>query len=292
MKIGVMGTGLMGRPMASRLIQGGHAVLAYNRTRSKAEPLVSEGARLCARPSEIIEEARAVVTMLSDAQTTAEVLGLQEARGPSFAGTTVIQMATIAPSESRQLMSAVARRGGEYFESPVLGSIPEARSGKLILMVGATEEQYAKWRDVLTLFGSTVRLIGPVGAAACVKLAMNQLIAALTIAFSESLALVRKEQVDVDAFMAIARESALYAPTYDKKLSRMLERDFANPNFPTKHLLKDVRLFRKAGAEVGIDTGTLRAFERLLDRAVEGGLAEADYAAVYESVDPADGRGG
>lgn len=286
MKIGVIGTGLMGRPMASRLIQGGHTVLAYNRTQSKAEPLIAQGARVCSRPSEVIEEADAVVTMLSDADTTAQLLGLGEADGPSFAGTTVIQMATIAPSESKHLMSAVARRGGDYFESPVLGSLPEAKSGKLILMVGASEEQFAKWRDVLALLGQTPRLIGPVGAGACVKLAMNQLIAALTIAFSESLALVQKEQVDVDAFMAIARESALYAPTYDKKLSRMLERNFANPNFPTKHLLKDVRLFAKAAAEVGVSTDTLRAFERLLDQAVEGGLADADYAAVYESVNP------
>ena len=283
MKIGVIGTGLMGRPMASRLIQGGHTVLVYSRTPSKAEPLARQGARLCSRPSELIEEAEAVVTMLSDAETTAALLGIGDADGPSFAGTTVIQMATIAPSESKQLMGAVAQRGGEYFESPVLGSIPEAKSGNLILMVGATEEQFVKWREVLALFGQAPRLIGPVGAGACVKLAMNQLIAALTIAFSESLALVEKEAVDVDAFMAIARESALYAPTYDKKLSRMLERNFAHPNFPTKHLLKDVRLFAKAAAEVGINTDTLHAFERLLDQAVEAGLADADYAAVYAS---------
>ncbi|WP_040661477.1 NAD(P)-dependent oxidoreductase [Nitrococcus mobilis] len=286
MKIGVIGTGLMGQPMASRLIQGGHTVLAYNRTQSKAESLVAGGARLCSRPADLIEEADAVVTMLSDADTTARLLGIDEADGPSFARTTVIQMATIAPSESKQLMSAVARRGGDYFESPVLGSLPEAKSGNLILMVGATEEQFVKWRDILALFGPTPRLIGPVGAGACVKLAMNQLIAALTIAFSESLALVQKEQVDVDAFMAITRASALYAPTYDKKLARMLERDFANPNFPTKHLLKDVRLFAKAAAEAGISTDTLHAFERLLDQAAQQGFAGADYAAVYSSVNP------
>ncbi len=286
MKIGVIGTGLMGQPMAARLMRGGHTVLAYNRTQSKTESLVAEGARLCSSPSELIEEADAVVTMLSDADTTARLLGLGAANGASFVGTTVIQMATIAPSESKQLMSAVARRGGDYFESPVLGSLPEAKSGNLILMVGATAEQFAKWRDVLSLLGPTPRLIGPVGAGACVKLAMNQLIAALTIAFSESLALVKKEQVDVDAFMAIARASALYAPTYDKKLARMLERDFANPNFPTKHLLKDVRLFMKAAAEAGINTDTLRAFERLLDQAAQQGFADSDYAAVYSSVNP------
>lgn len=282
----------MGRPMASRLIQGGHTVLVYNRTQSKAQPLVAEGARLYSRPSELIEEAEAVVTMLSDAETTTQLLGVEDAEGPSFAGTTVIQMATIAPSESKQLMGAVAQRKGEYFECPVLGSLPEAQSGNLILMVGATEEQFAKWQAILSLFGQRPRLIGPVGAGATVKLAMNQLIAALTTAFSESLALVQKEQVDVEAFMAIARESALYAPTYDKKLSRMLERNFTNPNFSTKHLLKDVRLFMKAAGEVGINTETLQAFERLLDQAVEQGRADSDYAAVYSSVNPANDHTG
>lgn len=119
--------------------------------------------------------------MLTDAQAIRETL-LNEAQD-QLGDRTVIQMGTIAPTESQALQAEITAAGGQYLEAPVLGSIPEAEAGKLIVMVGGAPEQFQRWLKLLQCFGPQPRLIGPVGQAASLKLAMNQLIAALTAAF-------------------------------------------------------------------------------------------------------------
>jgi 3-hydroxyisobutyrate dehydrogenase len=123
-----------------------------------------------------------------------------------------------------------------------------------------------------------------VGTAAAVKLALNQLIASLTVGFSTSLGLLQRNNVDIEAFMKILRPSALYAPTFDKKLQRMLDRDYTNPNFPTKHLLKDVKLFEKEAHRAKLNTALLEGLERVIGQTVARGLSETDYSAVHDAV--------
>ncbi|MGB7247999.1 MAG: NAD(P)-dependent oxidoreductase, partial [Phormidesmis sp.] len=193
-------------------------------------------------------------------------------------------MGTIAPAQSRQLSDRIHSAGGEYLESPVLGSIPQVKDGTLILMVGATPEQYEKWLPVLKCFGPDPQLMGPVGTAAATKLAINQLIGTLTVAFSMSLGLAQREGLDIEKFMAIVRDSALYAPTFDKKLTRMCDRDFTNPNFPTKHLLKDMNLFVQAAETQGIDPTVAAGVSEMAQKAIAQGLADEDYSAIYAAI--------
>lgn len=127
-----------------------------------------------------------------------------------------------------------------------------------------------------------------VGTGAAVKLALNQLIASLTVGFSTSLALLQKNNTDIDKFMEILRPSALYAPTFDKKLQRMLDREYSNPNFPTKHLLKDVLLFTKEAEAAGLDTSMLVGLQRVISSTVDRGLDFTDYSAVHEGVSDAE----
>lgn len=285
MKVGVLGTGLMGAPMAERLLQAGHEVFVYNRSTEKAAPLAAAGACVCASAAQAVAQAECVLLMLADAPAIEAVLLSAQARA-ALPGRSVIQMGTIAPQESRRIAREVETAGGAYLEAPVLGSIPEARAGRLLLMVGAAPEQYARWRPLLQVFGPEPVHVGPVGQGAALKLAMNQLIASLTTGFALSLGLVRREGVEVETFMRLLRDSALYAPTFDKKLGRMLARDYARPNFPLKHLLKDLRLCLQAAEGRGLETEALHGVEALLLRALELGLAEVDYSALYEAVDP------
>ena len=111
-----------------------------------------------------------------------------------------------------------------------------------------------------------------------------QLIASLTVGFSTSLGLLQRNNVDIDAFMKILRPSALYAPTFDKKLQRMLDRDYANPNFPTKHLLKDIRLFEKEAHKAKLNTALLEGLEAVVASTVERGLDNTDYSAVHDGI--------
>ncbi|MFM7714365.1 MAG: NAD(P)-dependent oxidoreductase, partial [Microcystis sp.] len=217
-------------------------VIAYNRTLEKLAPLQQLGSKTVSCSEQVIQEADCLILMLTNAAAIQEVLGLNSEQS-NFNNRTIIQMGTIAPSESKQLRDQIVAKGGEYLEAPVLGSIPEAKNGTLLVMVGATEKQFYQWSNLLANFGQEPMLIGAVGTAAALKLALNQLIASLTSAFALSLAFLSEQGVDIEKFMTILRQSALYAPTFDKKLTRMLEENYANPNFPTKHLLKDVNLF-------------------------------------------------
>lgn len=280
-KIGFIGTGLMGIPMAQRLIDAGHSVTAYNRTAAKLESLT--GAALASSASEAIAASECIVLMLTNAQAIQETL-LAE---PSvLRDRTVIQMSTIAPDESRSIRDQVVSAGGNYLEAPVLGSIPEARSGKLIVMVGAELEEFEKWRSLLQIFGENPILLGSVGSAATVKLALNQLIGSLTSAFAASLGLVLRQNVDVESFMKILRQSALYAPTFDKKLQRMIDRDFENPNFPTKHLQKDIGLFIETARSSNLETVSVEGVQEILDQAISENLSDLDYAALFAIVCP------
>lgn len=282
LNISFLGTGLMGAPMARRLQSAGHQVYGWNRSVEKLDALLADGIKRAETPASAIAASELIILMLTDATAIGATLLSPEATA-QLAGRTVLQMGTIAPRESKTIAQAVHAAGGDYLEAPVLGSIPEAKAGKLILMVGATQEQFDQWRGILECFGPDPQLMGPVGAGSGVKLAMNQLIGTLTTAFSMSLGLVQQEAIDIEKFMAIVRQSALYAPTFDKKLGRMRDRNFANPNFPTKHLLKDMNLFVQAAETFNADVA--QSVAQVVKQAVEQGLADQDYSAVFAAVD-------
>ena len=288
MHIALLGTGLMGEPLARRLLEEGHAVTVWNRSPGKTDALAAEGAGVAAYPHEAMGAADWVITMVANADAIHEVLLNPQSRA-ALAGRRVLNMATIAPHEARQLRDDVAAAGGEFMECTVLGSIPEAKSGSLILMFGGTPGQFEAAGPLLAAFGGNPLFIGEVGKAATLKLAMNQLIAGLTASFALSLGLVQREGLEVDRFMEVLRDSALYAPTFDKKLGRMAESQYADPNFPLEHLLKDVHLMEDAARKDGLDTSLMATIGGLLEQAEAQGLGKSDYAALFEAVAPQRG---
>ncbi len=155
-------------------------------------------------------------------------------------------------------------------------------------MAGGQKEVFDDALPVLQVLGSAPRYIGKTGSAAALKLAMNQLIAALTAGFSLSLGYARKHGVDTDAFMDTVRESALYAKTFDKKLEKYLSRDFGKANFSTRHLLKDVRLFIDDAKAAGLNTAALEGIEEITRQTVEEGYDVMDYSSIYQTIVPED----
>ncbi len=287
MKVAFLGTGLMGLPMAQKLLDAGIQVIAYNRTPEKLEPLKAAGAQVVTHSYQAINSADSIILMLSNAAAIYSVL-LSDRSWRTVAGRTIIQMGTITPAESREIRDAVVAAGGEYVEAPVLGSIPEAKAGKLIVMVGAFQEQYDRHLDLLKKFGPEPVLVGSVGSAAALKLALNQLIASLTTAFALSLGFVQTQGVNVDVFMEILRKSALYAPTFDKNLQRMLEGNYDNPNFPTKHLMKDTELFISEAKSAGLNVASLEGVREIIERAMKMSFSNADYSSIFSAVNSHD----
>ena len=320
MKIGIMVIGLMGRAFVERFMScstgnDDFTISAYNRSTKKLDDLKHSGVDICDSAEGLIDSSQVIILMASDASAIDALLPLNSAdldstdlgsvnsgsvdsgtaspesaapRSASLAGKTILQMATIAPQQSRELCTAVERCGGRYLEAPVLGSIPEASNGNLIIMAGGRRDVFDDVLPVLEILGSAPRYIGQVGSGAALKLAMNQLIAALTAGFSLSLAYAMKNGVDTELFMDTVRDSALYAKTYDKKLEKYLSRDFGSANFSTRHLLKDIRLFIEDARAAGLDTDALQGIERITSKAVDSGMATMDYSSIFEIISPAE----
>jgi 3-hydroxyisobutyrate dehydrogenase len=284
-QVAVLGTGRMGIAMAERLLGTGYPVAVYNRTRAKAEPLVESGATVLDDAHKAIETSECIILMLADEPAIRETL-LATRSKEALRGKTVIQMGTIGADQSQLLQAEVFGCGGSYLEAPVLGSMPEVQAGELIVMVGAEPEQYKQWRDLLAVFDPEPKFVGPVGTAAALKLALNQLIGSLTTAFSLSLGIVLREEIPVETFMRVLRSSALYAPTFDKKLGRMLERDFRDPHFPGRLMLKDMKLVEEEVSRLGLRPYAIQGVRQALERTIEMGFGEEDYSALYNAVNP------
>lgn len=286
MKTAVLGLGLMGAEIALRLKRQGVELACWNRGAGRAQAARERGLPLMETAAEAIAAAELVILVLSDARAIQESLLDEPDAAGVLGGRILIQMGTIGPDESRALAARVESLDARYLEAPVLGSLPEAREGRLIVMAGGDRDLFERCLPILKALSPDPRLIGGVGAGAALKLAMNQLIAGLTATFALSLGLVRSEGIDVEQFMTLLRGSALHARTFDKKLDKYLSHDYGAANFPLKHLLKDVRLFHQVAEQRGLDLGLLAALEAACERAEAQGFGDQDYSALYEAISP------
>ena len=285
--VAVLGTGILGRAIAERLQASGCTVVVFNRTASKALQLQRQGIAVVGSAEMAVSQSDCALLVLADSAAVRSTL-LKPSCSVALRGKTLVQMGTIDPEQSIQLQEDIERSGGVYCEAPVLGSVAEAKEGTLFVMVGGSEQQFAACLPVFRVLSREPRHVGPVGRASALKLALNHLIAAETSAFALSLGLVQRFGIPVDAFMAILRGSALYAPTFDKKLPRLLKRDYHRPNFSTRHLLKDVRLVLNQAAALGLSTKALDGLPVLLEEAIARGLGDLDYSALFEVVSPSE----
>jgi 3-hydroxyisobutyrate dehydrogenase-like beta-hydroxyacid dehydrogenase len=284
--VSLLGTGLLGGPVVRRLLATGLAVTAWNRTSARAEAFREAGAAIAGTAAEALGASPVSLLFLSDAPAIREVLA-SEGAAAAVKGKTVIQMGTISPGESRDLSAVASSHGASWMEAPVLGSGPQAIGGTLFVLAGGRRELFSRWRPLLLRLGTDPLYVGETGKAAALKLALNNLIGSLTTSFAASLAMVRAQGIDPEIFMKVLRPSALYAPTFDKKLGKMLERDFSAPSFPVRHMLKDMRLAAGEAEAGGVDAGVARAVCAVLEKAVGMGLGEADYSALSAAVEGA-----
>jgi 3-hydroxyisobutyrate dehydrogenase len=282
MNITFLGTGLMGLPMAENLIKSGNRLTVYNRTKSKTKPLAELGAIVCDSAVDAADANETIISMLTDFPAFKDAILSQP--DLNLNGKVVIQMSTIAPAESKELQDRLIELGAEYLEAPVLGSIPQVQERTLFVLVGGNKEKFEKHKPIFKQLGDKVYYTGEVGSASSIKLALNQLIASMTAAFSMSHAYLINSNGNTDLFMEILRGSALYSPTFDKKLENMNKRNFSNPNFPLKHLLKDVNLMLDDFEKENVNVSPLRGVQHAVLKGIELGFGEDDYSAIYNGI--------
>ncbi|MGC6483870.1 MAG: NAD(P)-dependent oxidoreductase [Synechococcus sp.] len=277
-RVALLGTGLLGEAIGFRLLDQGVHLLVWNRSAAKCGALLEAGAEPIESLAGAGRGCDTVITVLRDGPVSAEVV---MALG-DLDGACCMPMGTMGISESRDLATQVQAQNGCYLEAPVLGSKPEALQGNLLVMAGGDHAVFEAQLPLLQLLSADPKLMGGLGSGAASKLALNQLIASLTHGYSLALRLVEASGLDVASFMEVLRPSALYAPTVDKKLERMLQHHYAVPNFSTALLRKDLQLFLKEASQLGVDATGLSSLLALLSRAEHTPLDDGDYSALHE----------
>ncbi|TVT30701.1 NAD(P)-dependent oxidoreductase [Amycolatopsis rhizosphaerae] len=275
--VAVLGTGIMGRPMAANLLAAGFGVRAFNRSRDKAEPLAGQGAQVCDTPEEAVRGAAFVLTMLADGPTVEQVM--KKAGSAARGGTVWLQMSTVGLDWTARLAKLAERDGLSFVDAPVLGTKQPAEEGKLVVLASGPEQLRHRCAPVFDAVGSRTMWVGPAGAGSRLKLVANAWVLALTNATAESVGLAEALGVDPKLFLEAIGGGSLDVPYAHLKGGAMIDRKFPL-SFAVKHAAKDARLVLEAG-NGKVDLASARAALAHLEAAVEAGYAEEDMAALY-----------
>lgn len=280
-RIGFIGLGIMGKPMARNLMtRGGHHLVVHSRSQGPVQELVAEGAERAGSPREVAERCSVVVTMLPNSPDVSQVAlgpgGIVEGARP---GTLVIDMSSIDPTVAREIGATLADKGIRFLDAPVSGGEPKAIEGTLSIMVGGKAGDFEEALPILRCMGASVVRVGEVGAGNVTKLA-NQVIVALNIAaMSEALVLATKAGADPELVYQAIRGGLAGSAVMDAKAPLVFARKF-NPGFRIRLHIKDLANALAAGHEVGAPLPLTAAVMEFMQSLKVEGLGEADHGSI------------
>ena len=278
--IGFIGLGLMGKPMAGNLLKAGFPVVVWNRTKSRADELVSAGARFGASPRDTASQADVLITIVSDPSAIEEILwGTENALDGLRRGSTLIDSSTISPELARRVAAACAEKGVDYLDAPVTGGDWGAKKGELVFMIGGKPEVFERVKPVFEAMGKKFFLLGPNGSGQTVKLAMNLILALEVEALAEALALATRGGVAGEKLVEVMQSSMARAGVLDVKAPSILKNEFP-ASFPLRLMHKDMRLALELAAKEGVTLPASAAAYATYSAVKEASKDDPDYAAV------------
>ena len=280
MKIGFIGLGIMGKPMAKNLIAAGHELVVRDMNAAAVAELTALGATEASSPKEVAEQVELVVTMLPNSphvQTVA--LGADSILDGAHEGLAYIDMSSIAPLVSRQVGAALTAKGIPMLDAPVSGGEPKAIDGTLSIMVGGPQALFDTYADVLKVMGASVVRVGEIGAGNIAKLA-NQVVVALNIAaVSEALVFAQKAGVDPEAVFQAIRGGLAGSTVMEAKAPMMLDRNF-KPGFRIALHIKDLTNAIETGHQVGAPVPLTAAILEMMTALKVDGREVEDHSAL------------
>jgi 3-hydroxyisobutyrate dehydrogenase-like beta-hydroxyacid dehydrogenase len=280
--VGFIGLGLIGKPMALRIVHAGFPLIVWNRTPGKDNELVDAGARRAASPRELASQVDVLITIVSDPQAVEAVLwGDEGALRGLRAGSILVDSSTVSPSLARREAQECAAMDVESLDAPVTGGTWGAEKGELVFMIGGEEKTVSRAMPVLKAMGKRFFHLGPHGAGQTVKLGMNLLLALEVNALCEALALVQRAGIPGERLVEVMQSSMARAPVLDVKAPLILGRNFA-PSFPLRLMLKDVRLAIELARELEVLLPGAEAAERVYTAVKDAAKTDVDYAAIAD----------
>jgi 3-hydroxyisobutyrate dehydrogenase len=278
--VGLIGLGLMGHPMGANLLKAGHELTVWNRTASRGDDLVAQGAKRAATPREVAGASEVVITIVSDPPAVESVLwGESGVFAGLRPGSVVVESSTVTPNLEKRAAAAAAAQGSEFLEAPVTGGTWGAEKGELVFMVGGEASTLKRVEPVLSAMGKRWFHLGPVGAGQTVKLAMNLLLEVQVEAFAEALALVTRAGVPGQSLLDVMQSSMGRSPLLDLKGAMMLKGEY-KPSFPLRLMHKDLGLALDLANQLGVPLPAAAASREVLN-AVKGAMTEdVDFSAL------------
>ncbi len=281
-KIGFIGLGTMGLPMATNLINKGFEVTVYNRTASKCQPLIDQGATIALTPREATNGTDVVITMVSNDDSIRSIYyGEEGILDAVRSGTTVIDCSTISPELVKQLATEVNKRGAHFLDAPVTGSSPAAIDGTLVFMVGGSADIITNQSVIFDTLGKRVLHMGPNGSGAVAKLAHNTMVGINNLALVEGFSIASKSGIPADTFLELVQLGSAGSKAADLKGRKIIDHDFTN-QFSLQLMLKDLKLASSLTDSIGVPTPMLNLAKSLFQTGQSEGFGEEDLSAVVK----------
>jgi 2-hydroxy-3-oxopropionate reductase len=284
-RIGFVGLGVMGKPMARNLLAAGHDLVVWSRTRADVDEVAGDGATAANSAREVAERADVTILMLPDSPQVREVLDSDDGLlAGSREGTLIVDMSTISPVVTREIAEACGRRGIGWVDAPVSGGDVGAREATLSIMAGGSDEDFARAKPLFEALGKTIVHVGPVGSGQVVK-ACNQVVVALTIeAVSEALVLGSRAGVDPATIIEVLGGGLAANKVMEVRGRNFLEHDFT-PGFRIDLHHKDLGIALQTAREYGVALPNTAAVDQMLQALRSNGRGDRDHSALLTHIE-------
>jgi 3-hydroxyisobutyrate dehydrogenase-like beta-hydroxyacid dehydrogenase len=288
-KVGFVGLGVMGGGIARRLLDAGHELVGWNRTKEKAAPLIEAGMVWCDTPREVAERSDVVFSMVTNVAALETVTGgpdgILARLGP---GKVYVDMSTVSPAASRALAERVRDTGADMLDAPVSGSVATLEQGKLSVMVGGDPATFERVKPILLDIGPTVTRVGENGQAVLIKIAHNLQLAVQMLAFSEGVLLAEKGGIDREVAVEVFTSSAIASPMVKYRGPFVLEQP-DEAWFDVNMMQKDMLYALEAGRELDVPLPSTALANEYLTAARALGFEKRDFAALFDVLAQAAG---
>ena len=282
MKIGFIGLGIMGKPMAKNLMKAGHELVVYDVIAANVDNVVAAGAQAGASSKDVAEQCSFIITMLPNSpHVKTVVMGENGVLEGAQAGTVLVDMSSIAPLGSQEIAAACGEKGVKMLDAPVSGGEPKAIDGTLAIMVGGDKELFDQVKDVLAVMGSSVVYCGTIGAGNTTKLANQIIVAANIAACAEAFILAKKAGVDPAVVFEAIKGGLAGSTVMNAKVPMMLERDF-NPGFKIDLHIKDLNNALDCAHTVGSPLPMTAAVQEIFQWLHNNGCGQDDHSSIIK----------
>ncbi|MBD1366277.1 NAD(P)-dependent oxidoreductase [Mucilaginibacter sp. ZT4R22] len=258
--IGWIGLGLMGTPMSQQLIKAGYPVTVYNRNKDKEAALKEQGADTAATPAQLIAQANMVIIMVTDDKAINEIFhGQHGLLSTNTTGKVIINMSTVSPAISKEIAAACAEQGNAYLDAPVSGSVKQAETAQLVIMVGGDAAAFERVKPVLETIGKSATLIGEVGAGNVAKLAINTLLSIHAQGLAEAVVLAKQNGIAPEILLNLLNNGALANPFMKIKGDTILNDNYSAA-FSLNNIVKDLKLAQGIGLSSPLGEAALKTY--------------------------------